>query len=443
MVHMDNCPEFLLTYFACAELGAVAVCTNTKSSVAELSYFGDHASVVAAVTQAELLADLEQAIPQARWIASTPGQLTNPAMSFDELMRFDPDPHSEKLDRMTPLSIQYTSGTTARPKAVMWTHANALFGAKTSAQHESLTGGDIHLVHLPLFHTNAQMYSILASLWVGATAVLQPRFSASRFWDVALRHRCTWSSVVPFCVKALAEQGEAPRHQFRLWGSGVACPAEDGLFGVRTIGWFGMTETVSHCTVDDPEHPGRPYGMGRPASEYGVRLVGEDGLPVGLEEVGNLEVFGTPGVSLFAGYLDDPAATAGSYTEDGWFMTGDLARLHPDGHLSFAGRSKDMLKVGGENVAAAEVEAVIASVVGVSEAAVVARGDDMLHEVPVAFVIASQPSIGLAELIKARCMDQLASFKVPREIRFVEEFPRSTLNKVAKAKLRSLLSDTP
>jgi len=440
---MENCPEFLLTYFACAEIGAVAVCTNTKSSVAELAYFGEHASVVAAVTQAELLADLERAIPQARWIASTPGGEKGSAMPFGELLRFDPAPPRETLDRMTPLSIQYTSGTTARPKAVLWTHANALFGAKASAQHESLTGEDIHLVHLPLFHTNAQMYSILASLWVGATAVLQPRFSASRFWDVAVRHRCTWSSVVPFCVKALAKQGEAPRHNFRLWGNGVSCPAEDRIFGVRTIGWFGMTETVSHCTVDDPDHPGRPYGMGRPATEYGVRLVDGDGKPVGLEEVGNLEVFGTPGVSLFAGYLDDPGATEASYTEDGWFMTGDLARLHPDGHLSFVGRSKDMLKVGGENVAAAEVEAVIAAVAGVSEAAVVARADQMLHEVPVAFVIAAHPSTGLADAIISCCRDQLASFKVPREVRFVEEFPRSTLNKVAKAKLRSLLSDAP
>jgi crotonobetaine/carnitine-CoA ligase len=122
-------------------------------------------------------------------------------------------------------------------------------------------------------------------------------------------------------------------------------------------------------------------------------------------------------------------------------MTGDQALLHPDGHLSFAGRTKDMMKVGGENVAAAEVEQVVLGITGVSEVAVVGRPDEMLNEVPVAFVLQDrsvEPEVLTARILD-RCRRQLASFKVPREIRLVEELPRSTLNKVAKGELRELL----
>ncbi len=124
-------------------------------------------------------------------------------------------------DPLAPLSVQFTSGTTSRPKAVLWTHANGLWGAQVCAQHEDLRPDDIHQIQLPLFHTNAQAYSILATLWAGGTAVVVPRFSASRFWDIAVRNRCTWTSLVLFCIKALRDREVPPEHFFRLWGASV------------------------------------------------------------------------------------------------------------------------------------------------------------------------------------------------------------------------------
>ena len=103
--------------------------------------------------------------------------------------------------------MQYTSGTTSRPKAVLWSHANALSSAyKINAAHEDLHQGDVHQTYLPLFHTNALAYSMLASLWVGASCVIEQRFSASRFWNVAAEHGCTWTSTIPFCMKVLLER---------------------------------------------------------------------------------------------------------------------------------------------------------------------------------------------------------------------------------------------
>jgi carnitine-CoA ligase len=437
MIHLDNGPELLLAWLACARLGAVAVTTNTRSAGPEVAYFADHAGAVAAITSPEHADLVTRHASGLRWTAVT----------GDESWRWleDGDPDFEgtarPVDPAAPMSVIYTSGTTSRPKGVLWTHANALWGARTNAVHQDLRPDDVHLCVLPLFHTNALAYSSLATLWAGATVVLQPRFSASRFWSAALDHRCTWAIVTRFVWRALGAH-EVPRdHQFRLCGNAWCEPPTDAEWGVKTIGWWGMTETISHGVVGDVHLPNRPMSMGRPAAEYGIAVRHADGSPVGPGETGDLYVRGTPGLSLFAGYLDDPAATAAAYTDDGWFTTGDRVTSHDDGFLSFADRSKDMLRVGGENVAASEIERVIAAVTGVDEAAVVGQPHPMLDEVPVAFVI---PAGGravapptLAADIAAACAAGLADFKRPRHVVLVDELPRATLGKVAKNVLRT------
>ena len=127
------------------------------------------------------------------------------------------------------------------------------------------TQGDVHQTYLPLFHTNALAYSMLATLWVGATCVIQPRFSASRFWGVALEHGCTWTSTIPFCMKALLEHEIPKNHKFRLWGTAINDPPPFAAFGVKTIGWWGMTETITHGIVGEVDQPNTPMSIGRAA----------------------------------------------------------------------------------------------------------------------------------------------------------------------------------
>jgi len=340
--------------------------------------------------------------------------------------------------------VQYTSGTTSRPKAVLWTHANALWGAKINASHQDLHHGDVHQTYLPLFHTNALAYSMLASLWVGATCVIQPRFSASRFWNVALEHGCTWTSTIPFCMKALLEHEIPKQHQFRLWGTAVCEPPPFAVFGIKIIGWWGMTETITHGIIGEVDQPNTPMSIGRAATEYSIRVTDDDGTPTSVGGTGNLLIQGVPGLSLFKEYLHHERATRESFDEHGYFITGDRVTLLDHGFIKFGDRAKDMLKVGGENVAASEIEQVIAIVPGVREAAVVAKKHPMLDEVPVVFIIphagvkAAPPD--LHDTVMAACRNALADFKVPREIHFVDDMPRSTLEKVAKAELRKLLS---
>ena len=448
LIHMNNCPEGVIAWLGCAYAGLVPVTTNVNSTADELSYFAAHSRAVGAITQPRLAAVVDEAMPAGAWRAVTQDKTADPASTpigfepFDAIVGDPATLPDRPHDPWAPFGIQYTSGTTARPKAVLWTHANALWGGRLCALHEDLRPEDVHLTFLPLFHTNAQVYSVLASLWVGATVVLMPRFSASRFWPVSLKHRATWTSMIPFCGKALAQQPLPERHDYRFWGNAICEAPWDPLFGVRTIGWWGMTETVAHGIVGSVHHADAPLSMGRASPGYRIHVLDEERRPVPPGGVGDLYVEGQRGVSLFLEYADNPEATAAAFSPEGLFITGDRVMVGEDGWLYFADRSKDMLKVGGENVAASEVERVIATVAGVTEVAVVGVPHPMLDEVPAAFVIADPGALdGLEDRIAEACSGALASFKRPHLIRFVEELPRATLNKVSKAQLRALVSD--
>jgi crotonobetaine/carnitine-CoA ligase len=450
LIHLDNCIEAMLAWFACVELGAIAVTTNTRSAAAEMEYFADHCGAVAAITQPAYAELVSAHCRDLRWIAvishdagSTPAQGAPRGDSFESLFADSADRPRRAIDPFAPCSVQYTSGTTSRPKAVLWTHANALWGARINAAHEDLHASDVHQTYLPLFHTNALAYSMLATLWVGASCVIQPRFSAGRFWNVALEHGCTWTSTIPFCMKALLEHEIPKNHKFRLWGTAVSEPPPFTAFGIKMIGWWGMTETITHGIIGEVDQPNTPMSIGRAAPEYQIRIVEDDGAPTQVGGTGNLLIKGIPGLSLFSEYLHNEKATRESYDEHGYFITGDRVTMLENGFIRFGDRTKDMLKVGGENVAASEIEQVIAVVPGVREAAVVAKKHPMLDEVPVVFII---PAAGVAgapadlhDTVMNACRKSLADFKVPREIHFVDDMPRSTLEKVAKAELRKML----
>jgi crotonobetaine/carnitine-CoA ligase len=415
LVLLDNCPELLVTIAACARLSASAVLVNTRSVADELADFVARSHPLFAVVHDCYAQRLREAAPALAQITVSSGNGTDATfetLRHCGLLEADvprPGPAREAI-------VQFTSGTTSQPRAAVWTHANLLWAAKTTAGHLGLRDDDRFLVHLPLFHTNALGWSTLPTLWSGGTIVLLPRFSRRGFWSASLEHRSTVTSMVPFCTAALRTVEVPSSHSYRIWGSAVCDPPSDAFFGVKSVGWWGMTETVGQGIVGDPDRADVPVGA-----------------------TGELRIQGTPGLSLFAGYLGDSDATAASYDADGYLLTGDRVTVLEGGHLRFADRSKDMLKVGGENVAASEVEQVLLRVAGVTEAAVVGRPDPMLDEVPVAFVIPAPAADlqALREALRAAASVGLAPFKVPRELIFVDELPRATLNKVAKAQLRA------
>lgn len=450
VLHMGNSPEFMFLWFACARIGAVVVTTNTRSTTEEVAYFLRHCRAKAAITQPAFAAMVvEAAAGRLDWIACADtdwGEERPLARPTDLLplhaLRGDPEfTPRRQADPMLPGSVQYTSGTTARPKGVLWTQANALWGGKTTATHLRLTAADSTPVYLPLFHTNALVYSMMSTLWSGGTLVLMPRFSASRFWDVLVRHGCTWCSMTGFPLQALQNQPPPAGLRMKLVGLGVGdIPIVQERWRARSLGWFGMTETVAQCTMTDLEFPGPPGSMGRVSAGYELAIRYDDGTEAPPGQTGRIWIRGIPGLSIFLQYLNDPKATAECFDTEGWFDTGDLGLITADGDLFYASRAKDMLKVGGENVAALEIETVIMRVPGVLEVAVVGKPDRMRDEVPVAFVVAQAPGPRLEQEILALCDQALADFKRPRQVIFIDELPKGLLEKVLKRELRALVS---
>jgi carnitine-CoA ligase len=441
LVMLDNCPEMLLTLFACARLGATAVTVNTRSVADEVEYYASHSESILVITDQSFVELVSRACPTLPIVCTGGAESLTGVQKFTDLLTSAPIEMRRPADPSLDLSVQYTSGTTARPKGVVWTHANALWGAQVNARHTGLRPEDVYLVHLPLFHTNALGYSVLGTFWVGGTIVLVPKFSASRFWPTSLEHGCTVTSMIPFCIRALAGLPVPIESSYRTWGSPICDPPSDALFNVKSVGWWGMTETISHGIVGDVDQPNMPMTCGRPALEYELRILDDQGDPVSAGQTGALQIRGVRGVSLFSRYLNDEASTASAFDAEGFFLTGDRVTLLAGGHIAFADRDKDMLKVAGENVAASEVERVIAAVRGVSEVAVVAKPDPMRNEVPVAFVTLAAGAVAsdVVSAIHAACAEKLADFKVPQEVRVLDDLPRATLNKVAKAELRTLL----
>lgn len=447
LIHMDNCPEFLLTWFACAQLGAVAVTTNTRCVKRDVEYFIAHAETVAAIVEPAYLELVADAGPDLQFIAVTGSEpascdLETETLGFGSLREKGKLPPERSVEPMADLAIQFTSGTTSRPKAVLWTHANAVWGARMNAIHFRLVPNDVAMTFLPLYHTNAQSYSMLGTLHVGGTMVLQPRFSASRFWDIALRHQCTWSSLIPFCVKALAKHPIPEEHSFRLWVTVVRWPETEAAFRVETLGLWGMTETITQGIIEDVDEPGPFMCIGRASPGYEIAILDDHDQWIQPGQTGRLFIRGTRGVSLFKEYYKNPEANEKVFDGDGWFDTGDLIQMAENGMLFFRDREKDMLKVGAENVAASEIEAVIMETGWVDECAVVGQKHDMLDEVPVVFLIplGSAPE-NIEEAIIGVCEEKLPDFKVVRAVHVVDALPRSTLEKIAKNELRERLPE--
>ncbi|WP_370226296.1 class I adenylate-forming enzyme family protein [Pararhodobacter marinus] len=455
LIHLENCPETLLARFACLWLGAVAVISNAMASAAELRGMIEQTGARAAITQPRLSPTVHSAgSGLLDWIAVTSTDagesagaetLPEPGDLFDALMGA-PAPQRAP-DPAQPALILFTTGTTARAKAVVWTHENLLWASSLGAQQQGFRDGDIAQVFLPLFHVVGFSWTFLPLLWVGGAALLQPRFSASRFWSAAQRHRATISPQVPFTLGALAAHPVPERHDFRFWIVNRQIPDEQARFRVPGIvSAWGMTEMVSQPIVGvqgDGDLPAQ--AMGRPSAGYTIRVVAEDGTPVAPGEIGELLVGGVRGRSIFLEYDANPAANAEAFTPDGFFRTGDRVRQMEGGALLFVDRIKDVLKVGGEGVSSAEIEAVIRRAAGVRDVAVVPRADALRGEVPVAFVVANPDGAAagdaLRDAILAHCSAEMARFKVPREIRFLDALPRVGFGKIAKGKLRAMAAE--
>ena len=445
LIHSENCPEMVLAWLACATVGAVGVTTNTKSVAAEMAYFVEKAECVAAITQPEFVDLVSEAGPDLQWIAVMGDDVAEGQLAMVDLFGEADGWEGRTIEPMLPFGIMFTSGTTNRPKAVVHTHANAIWASRTGPRNIDLGPDDRYLIYLPFFHVNAQSWSFFSVLGVGATAVLMPKWSTSRFWDVVARHGITHISLMPFVMGTLMAE-DKPATDLRIGVFGLIMPDLDAMFGIQVYAAYGMTETVIHATTGKPDEKLPTRSMGRITPGYEFAVVDKDtGELVPEGETGELWMRGTRGIQLFLEYYDNPEANDAAF-EDGWFKTGDMVMLGPGGNLFYKERDKDLLKVGGENVSAREVEDAITGLPGVAQVAIVGKKHEWLDQVVVAFVITTPDAPEHDELERQlieHCAGQLAGFKVPRAVYVVDEFPLGTLDKLLKNKLRDLADEQP
>jgi carnitine-CoA ligase len=436
-LHLPNRPEFLFHWFGCALRGAVMVPTNVVSSVAELEYILRHAGAVLSVTDADGM----ETVREARRAAGLDGDVWRCDALPSGGANGD-DPAISDVAALTDLAVMYTSGTTSRPKGVRVTHANYVFAGESVAGGLGLVPDDRFLVVLPLFHANAQYYSVMSVLVTGATIVLASRFSASGWTDTAIRHGATVASLFAAPIRMILAKESQPHwrsHQLRVvafaqnltaaeyaaWGQNIGAPL---------LQLYGMTETIGPPLMNPLWGERRHDSLGRVVLGYRCRITDRDGDAVPQGQAGELRVAGVPGISLMAGYLKDPDATAETMG-DGWLKTGDLVREDPDGLISFVTRAKDMIKRAGENIAAGEIEDVLMGHPAVLDAAVVGVPDAMRDERIVAFVVTTDGDVD-GEALRAWCVDRLARFRVPEFFAARTELPRTSVGKIQKQVLR-------
>ena len=447
LVHLENCPETLLARFACMWLGATAVLSNSHWMGPEIGPVTEMLNVRAAITQPKLYSRVADHCPKLEWIAVTetdngePPADTTRAAKSESFAALYGDPLPQRApDPTAPAVILFTTGSTARPKAVLWTHANILWGGKVGALQQGLRADDIYQVHLPLFHVVGFTWSLIPALWAGATIVLMPRFSGSRFWPTALTHRSTVASHAG--TDGFLRSIPVPEHNFRQWLFAWKDTVRNDYFRVDGPCGWGMTEMVIPAIHSEHSLDQREGSIGRPYPGYTVRIEHDNGELVRPGETGNLLIGAPRGLAIFQEYVDNPKAMAEAFDARGYFHTGDLFTLSEDGWITFKDRAKDMIKVGGEGVSASEVEAAIRGAGGVAEVAVVARPDKVYGEVTVAFVVLSAEARAAGDnavnAIRQHCEKSLAKFKVPRAINVVPELPKIGNNKVHRPALREM-----
>ena len=458
-----NTPEMFEAHFAVPMAGAVLNTINTRLDAATVAYIIDHAETKMFIVDRELWPVLEAALKLCKIqpevvVVDDPSAETKPALpkdytAFESLItQGDPDYRGETIsDEWQALSLNYTSGTTGRPKGVVYHHRGSYLMSMGTVASWNLHSHPRYLYSVPMFHCNGWGHVWTMTLLAG-TAVCLRAFSAKAVFDLIEKYEITHFGGAPIVLNMLAEAPSHEKrkfdHEVQVMTAGAPPPAKTleamAQFNFNVMHVYGLTETYGHILQSAPQEDWPHKTIGEQAelkARQGVRfamteyvdVIDADGKPVPHdgEAMGEIVIRGN---TVMKGYLKDEAATAEAFGS-GWFVSGDLGVIYPDGYIQLKDRAKDIIISGGENISSVEIETALYKHEAVGLAAVVAMADEKWGEVPCAFVeLKPDAKTSEAELIEF-CTEKMARFKRPKKIVF-GELPKTATGKVQKKVLR-------
>jgi carnitine-CoA ligase len=457
-LHLTNHPAYPQVILAASFMGATVLPSSPSGSAEELRYFLEHSETKLVITQEKYL-DTVQAATKGRGCSimlildgHSPGNYTcyETELETQGHTVSGAEASSDKV-----VQLLYTSGTTSRPKAVMLTNANFVYGSEVFRSATGLRHDDRHLIALPLYHSAAQCHALWPSVIAGCSVSILPRFSASRFFEQAVKHEATMAALFGAPLRMLLNRPvQASDRAHRLRNVTYAQNLTVGeyedwrrRFGAPLQQLWGMTEFAALPIMSPLHGERRLTAMGRPVLGYESKIVDDSGKEVPPHTPGQLIVRGVPGRSMMKGYLKDETATNKTIRQlNGatWLFSGDTATYDDDGFFYFVDRSGDMIKRSGINISTSEVESVIAALEGVADVCVCGLPDPTRDE-SVAAVIVRKPQAQLTpEKVRSHCAAVMAPHKIPERIEFSEMLPRTSVGKVRKNVVREqLLASKP
>ena len=452
-----NTHSHLESFYAVPQTGAVLVPINFRLNSEEIEYIVRHCGAKVVCAHADFLETVESirgSCPDVEHCVALEGGRDG-WLDYEQLMAAETgDVDRPDVDERDLLTINYTSGTTSRPKGVMITHRNAYMNAIGTLVHVPMTCRDRYLWTLPMFHANGWTFPWIVTA-VGGVHICLRKVDPVQAFGLIRDERVTMLCAAPTVLIGLAgcpaeHRGEVPAGVRVLTAGAPPAAATiqrvEGEFGWELTHVYGLTETAPFITVCEsrPEHEvlsleDRSVVKARQGVELitsgELRVVDEEDVPVPWDAatLGEITVRGNV---VMEGYYDDPDATAQAM-RGGWFHSGDAAVVHPDGYVEIRDRFKDVIISGGENISSVEVEGVLMRHAAIQEVAVVGMPDPKWGETPHAFVVLA-PGADLTEPeLMEYAREHMAKFKIPRKVLFVTELPKTATGKIQKYVLRS------
>jgi long-chain acyl-CoA synthetase len=434
-IMLPNVPYFPVVYYGILRAGGVVVPMNVLLKGREVAYYLEDSGARILFAWHGFAEDAKAGAEQAG------AELVNVAPGESEQLLGGVEPHTEMCERddSDTAVILYTSGTTGSPKGAELTHANLRRNLEIAAGLFDIGAEDVIFGGLPLFHSFGQTCCLNAGVYAGATITLLPRFEPGQALEIIQRDDVTIFEGVPTMYGALLnhpDRESADLSKLRVCASGGASlPVEllngfEEAFGAKVLEGYGLSETSPVASFNHPDRERKAGSIGTPIEGVEMKLIDID------EETGIGEI-AIKGHNVMKGYWNKPDATAEAIDADGWFKTGDLAKVDEDGYYFIVDRSKDMIIRGGYNVYPREIEEVLYEHPAIVEAAVVGIPHDELgEEVGAAVVLKEGESVSESEL-QDYVKEQVAAYKYPRKVWFLDELPKGPTGKILKREIEA------